>query len=258
MCGDDPQARQCIARAGVGCGVPPGHHLGACGKMELALEVGILADLKVADEEGYASYVEEFESLSSVLRSEGLGEHVEPKELGEIFSCDMLSYTGIHYLRRIAVHLALGKSTPAPGNRETYQNVALNEEYFESFNAGEDMKYQHLIVHSDAEGFYVPIDFNRVIATPTSRLSGGWVGSTQRLQAECIQLAGLLSMPLDMHYESRELSRAADAQLHPHSKSSRSVWPWKRPETRRSGASRSTRARPERARSRMPRTPGPW
>jgi len=29
----------------------------------------------------------------------------------------MLSYTGIHFLRRIAVHLALGKSTPAPGNQ---------------------------------------------------------------------------------------------------------------------------------------------
>ena len=87
----------------------------------------------------------------------------------------MLSYTGIHYLRRIAVHLALGKSTPAPGNRETYQNVALNEEYFERFNAGKDITYQHLVVHSDAEGFYVPIEFNRVIATPTLRLSGGWV-----------------------------------------------------------------------------------
>jgi len=203
--------------------------------MGLALEVGILADLKDADEEGYASYAEEFENLSNVLRSEGLGEHVEPDELDEIFSCGMLSYTGIHYLRRIAVHLALGKATPAPGNRETYQNLALHEEYFERFNAGNDMKYQHLTVHSDAEGFYVPIDFNRVIATPTLRLSGGWVGSTQRLQAECTQLAGLLRMPLDLHYQSRELSRAADAQLHPHSQSSRRLWPWSTPETRRSG-----------------------
>jgi hypothetical protein len=204
------------------------------GKMGLALEVGILADLKDADEEGYASYVDEFENLSNVLRSEGLREHIEPDELDEIFSCDMLSYTGIHYLRRIAVQLALSKSTPAPGNRETYQNVALNEEYFEKFNAGKDTKYQHLVVHSDAECFYVPIDFNRVIATPTLRLSGGWVGSTQRLQAECDELASMLSVPLDMHYESRELLSAANIQLRPRSQSLRRLWRWRRPETQRS------------------------
>ena len=66
--------------------------IGVSGEMGLALEVGILADLKDADEEGYASYVDEFENLSNVLRSEGMDEHVEPDELDEIFSCDMLSY----------------------------------------------------------------------------------------------------------------------------------------------------------------------
>jgi hypothetical protein len=196
--------------------------------MGLALEVGILADLKENDEEGYASYVDAFEKLRIVLRSEGLEEHVEPDEVDDIFSCDMLSTSGIHYIRRIALHLALGRPTPAPGNRETYRNVALNEEYYESFNACKNMKYQHLIVHSDANGFYVPVDFKRVIATPTLRLSGGWLGSTHRLQAECAELAGLLSMPLDMDYESRALSRAADAQLHPHSQPPRRLWPWKR------------------------------
>ena len=148
--------------------------------MGLALEVGILADLKDADEEGYASYVDQFEKLRTVFRSEGLEEHVEPDEVDDIFSCDMLGYSGIHYLRRIAAHLALRRPTPAACSQETYKNVALKEEYYESFDAGKDMKYQHLMVHSDAEGFYVPIDFKRVIITPT--LSGGWVGSTHRLQ----------------------------------------------------------------------------
>lgn len=201
--------------------------------MGLDLEVGILADLKDADEEGYGHYVDEFASLNNVLRSEGLDEHVEPDELDEMFSCGMLGYAGIHYLRRIAVHLALGRPTPAPGNEETICDNALSNEYFDSFNAGKDMKYQHLIVHSDAEGFYVPIDFERVIATPT--LSGGWVGSTQRLRAECAELAGVLRMPLDMHYEADELWRAADAQLHPRSQSPLRLWPWKRAETEYSG-----------------------
>jgi hypothetical protein len=202
--------------------------------MGLALEVGILADLKDADEEGYASYLDEFETLNKVLHSAGLGEHVEPDELDEIFSCDMLSYSGIHYLRRIAVHLALGKPTPAPGNGETYRNIALANEYFDGFTAGKNMKYQHLIVHSDAEGFYVPVDFEHVISTPTLGLSGGWVGSTQRLRAECAELAGLLRMPLGMDYESDELLRAVDAQLHPRDQSPLRLWTWRRAESERS------------------------
>jgi len=203
--------------------------------MGLGLEVGILADLKDADEEGYAAYVDAFEKLTIVLRSAGLEEHVEPDDMDDIFFCDMLSTSGIHYLRRIAAHLALGRPTPAPGNRETYRNAALNQEYYDSFDAGKDMKYQHLMVHSDAEGFYVPIDFKRVITTPSLRLSGGWVGSTQRVQAECAELAGQHSMPLDMDYESRELSRAVDAQLHPPSRPPRRLWPWKRGNTEHSG-----------------------
>ena len=204
--------------------------------MGLALEVGILADLKDADEEGYASYVDAFEKLRTVLRSVGLEEHVEPDEVDDIFSCDMLGYSGIHYLRRIAAHLAFDRPIPAPGSQETYKNVVLNEAYYESFDAGKDMKFQHLMVHSDAEGFYVPIDFERVITTPpTLRLSGRWLGSTQRLQAECAELAGLLGMPLDLDYESRELSRAADAQLHPHSQPPRRLWPWERGGTKHSG-----------------------
>src|SRR5262245_14801624 len=110
--------------------------IGASGEMGLSLEVGILADLKENDEEGYASFVDEFQSLNNVLRSEGLAEHVEPDELDEVFSCDMLGYSGIHYLRRIAVHLALGKPTPAPGDQETFRNIAYSDKYFNGFNAG--------------------------------------------------------------------------------------------------------------------------
>jgi hypothetical protein len=169
------------------------------GEMGLGLQVGILADLKDGDEEGYASYANHFANLNHVLRSEGLDEHVEPDELDEIFSCDMLSYRGIHYLRRIAVHLALGKPIPDPGNQETYRNIALSDEYFDGFNAGNDMKYQHLIVHQRCRRLLRSDRFERVIATPTLSWSGGWIGATQRLRAECTELAGLLRMPFDMH-----------------------------------------------------------
>ena len=196
--------------------------------MGLALIVGTLADLKEFDEEGYAWELDNFAKLNDVLRAEGLDEHVEPEDVDETFSCDMLSYSGIHYLRRIAVHLALGKPIPDPGNGETYRNTALSDEYFVGINAGKDMRYQHLIVHSDAEGFYVPIDFQRVIGAPA--VKGHWVGSTQRLQAECAELAGMLGMPVEMHYESDELHRAVNAQLDPGSQPPRRPWPWRRAE----------------------------
>jgi hypothetical protein len=48
-------------------------------------------------------------------------------------------------------------------------------------------------MHSDAEGFYVPVDFERVIDAESMRLDGGWLGSTQRLQAECQEIEALLN-----------------------------------------------------------------
>lgn len=176
--------------------------------MGLGLEVGILADLKEADDEGFAYYCEQFEIVSKVLRANGLAEHVEPQELSETFSCGMFGYSGLHYLRRIAMHLALGKSLPRPGTRDAYMEPALGEEYWERFQSGESLKYQHLNIHSDAEGFYIPVDFERPLVVPDHRLAGGMLGSTERLRAECKELAGMLDMPVDMDHEADELYEA--------------------------------------------------
>jgi hypothetical protein len=79
--------------------------------MGLDLEVGILADFKEADAEGFAYFKEQFGILNQFLSDAGLGTHVEPEELDEVFSCRMYGYSGLHYLRRIAAHLALGGPT---------------------------------------------------------------------------------------------------------------------------------------------------
>jgi hypothetical protein len=168
--------------------------------MGLNLVVGMLTD---EGEEARAYYASEFEALNEILHSNGLSRHVEPideMEWNEAFSCDLLSHSGIHYLRRIAAHRALGNPTPGPGDPQTYYDATLFQEYFNRFEAGENLHYQHLIMHSDAGGYYVPIDFERVIVTPTLPSSGGWVGSTQRLQAECVELAAALNMPVTMHH----------------------------------------------------------
>jgi hypothetical protein len=200
--------------------------------MGMGLSVGCLADLKDMDEEAYAVFSDAFRDLDAILRSHGLDGHVEPDELEERFSCDMLGYSGIHYLRRIAANRALGRPTPSPGSPEIFRDTPPEfEEYADRFRSGENLPYQHLIIHSDAEGFYIPIDFERVIATPTLDLSGGWVGSTTRLQTECLELASLLDMPVTMDFEARELLTAAHDQLHPERLWPGRLWrgwPWSR------------------------------
>ena len=150
--------------------------------MGLDLKVGVLADPNEAD--NYALYKAQFEILNKVLRAEGLSEHVEPEELDDIFTCDM-SHTAVHCLRRVAAYLALGKPIPPPGAGDAPEDPILGLDYWDQLRKDERLKYQHLIVHSDAEGFYVPVDFERPLDT-SSELADCWMlGSTQRLRAEC-------------------------------------------------------------------------
>lgn len=57
----------------------------------------------------------------------------------------------------------------------------------------------HLIVHSDAEGFYLPIDFAEPLfdRTDTHQLPGGILGSSQRLLDELRSIAPWLGITLD-------------------------------------------------------------
>jgi hypothetical protein len=181
--------------------------------MGLGLEVGILADLKKADAEGFAYYKKQFRILNQVLSAAGLRKHVEPEELDEVFSRGMYGYSGVHYLRRVAAHLALGRPIPAPGDQAAADDPILQRHYWDGFSAGEHLKYQHLIIHSDAEGFYVPINFERaLLATDDIKLLGGMLGSTQQLQAECRELAGILGVPAGMDAEADKMMSAIATQ----------------------------------------------
>jgi hypothetical protein len=181
--------------------------------MGLALEVGILADLKEADAEGFAYFKEQFGILNQFLSGARLGTHVEPEELDKVFSCSMYGYSGLHYLRRVGAHLALGRPIPPPGDKEAAHDPILERDYWNRFLAGKYPKYQHLIVHSDAEGFYVPIDFKgALVATDDIPLLGGMLGSTQQLQAECRELADVLGVPAGLDAEADEIMSAIETQ----------------------------------------------
>src|SRR5262249_15383958 len=146
------------------------------GALGLDLTVGVLADPNEA--ENYALYKAQFEIINKVLRTEGLSEHVEPEELADIFTCDM-SYTAVHCLRRVAAYLALGKPIPPPGGGDAPEDPILGLDYWDQLRKDQRLKYQHLIVHSDAEGFYVPVDFERPFDTSSESSDCWMLGSTQ-------------------------------------------------------------------------------
>jgi hypothetical protein len=192
--------------------------------MGLALEVGILADLLHNDEEGYDYFKRQFEILNRYLRETNLPEHKEPDDC-EVWDCQMFGYSGLHYVRRLAAHLDATGELPSPGDDEAANDVSI-QRYFEQV-AGvkgsfilkifkrERIKrtFDHLIVHSDAEGFYLPIEFTSVIVPPEElEIVGGWVGSSYRLLSECQRIAEALQIPPELDETSEELWNAADSQ----------------------------------------------
>ncbi len=193
--------------------------------MGLDLEVGMLADLRENDEEAYESVRKDFDSVNQHLKSAGLKQHDEPDNC-EVWSCSMYGYSGLHYLRRIAAYLDSSGKLPPPGNDEASKDPVL-EKYFQdvigkkpSFIGslfGNKPKFKrgfdHLIVHSDAEGFYLPIDFADVQFPDDSlKIPGAMIGSTYRLVRECERIAEVLGIPSHLDENSEELFEAADSQ----------------------------------------------
>jgi len=193
--------------------------------MGLGLEVGMLADLRVNDEEGYEHFLSEFRKINQYLQRAGLPQHHEPEDC-EIWSCDMYGYSGLHYLRRLAAHLDLTGEIPAPGDREVLEDPILKRYYrsatrargnnlmrFWGFSRVHQRGFDHLILHSDAEGYYLPIDFADVLFPNKARgTMEGMVGSSVRLLRECERIATVLGIPPDVDEESEVLWEAADSQ----------------------------------------------
>ena len=185
--------------------------------MGLAIEVGMLADLKTADEEGYAYYTEQFKLLNELLNENKLVPHSEPDDMS-IFSCDMYGYSGLHYLRRIAAHLLVNGSVPEPCGGRPNDDPAMIECYDEIAtmqDARSDgwMRFDHLLCHSDAEGYYIPQDFPEVLFDfNESGLAGVQVGSSNRLLAECKSLANEIGMPIDLNPEDELFFQISENQ----------------------------------------------
>lgn len=191
--------------------------------MGLALEVGILSDIKV--DGGEVEYLKgQFNSVSRSLVAAGLEPHREPEDFqkGDTFSCDMWGYSGLHYLRRIAAYIALSRPNPIPGDDKADEDVVV-QQYYDTVTGQvrglarlfrrrtpTELDFQHLMLHSDAEGYYIPQDFRSVIFDDET--AGQMIGSSRRLLDECSRLAEWLEIPSDLTLDDEELWFACEDQ----------------------------------------------
>jgi hypothetical protein len=188
--------------------------------MGLDLTVGFLAEMIAFDEEAAESFKDKMISLNEYLASVELAAHHEP-EMCDVVSYEMHSYSGLHYLRRIAAHLDLHGVLPAPGEDDELKDPVVDE-YNRLADQGEPgflgrlfrrpmraRSFDHLMLHSDCEGYYLPQDFPNVLFPPQElEIPGGMVGSSNRLMEECKRLAQALQLPLDIDPEAEEVWEA--------------------------------------------------
>ena len=73
--------------------------------------------------------------------------------------------------------------------------------------------FDHLLLHSDAEGYYLPQDFDPVLFPPKDyQIPGGIIGSSVKLKEECERLAAALQLPLELDPEGEEVWEATESQ----------------------------------------------
>ena len=192
----------------------------------LTIEVGAFSS-GADDPDGRAHLREQFAALNHHLEAAGIPPHNEPEAIdsSDLLSLDMFGYSGLHYLRRVAVYLDAGRELPPPGDEQASKD-ALMEQFYQQIEAGSGgilrrvfartprfrRHFDHLLLHSDAEGYYLPHDFPNVIFVPDDEVAGGMVGSSPRLEAECRRLVAALGIPDDMDPDAEQLWNAADTQ----------------------------------------------
>jgi hypothetical protein len=191
--------------------------------MGLDLLVGVRA--LISDPEDAAEFEADIAPVNEALALAGLPTHSEPAAAqDDVFSCQMFGYRGLHDLRRLAVHLAVGDE-PEPIKRHgqsaedsllrsVYENWPIDprDDGISFLNETlEPGPFDHLLYHSDADGFYVPIDFPRVIVRAMGESAEDLViGSSVALARECRRIAAWLGIPDGLGFDDEQFWRAAD------------------------------------------------
>jgi hypothetical protein len=157
--------------------------------MGLAVGVGVLADLIIHDEEGADWLRRSLADVNTVLARNDLPAHREPERFGKpprLHGCMSFPYSFLHYLRRAFAHVREG--LPVPDDDE------LRPKHDRVVEDAGSMLDSHLLCHSDAEGFYVPIDFEEPIFDDD--VLAHMLGSSQGLLRELIEVAPHIDIAL--------------------------------------------------------------
>ncbi|MEO7688159.1 MAG: hypothetical protein ABIS51_02660 [Sphingomonas sp.] len=192
--------------------------------MGLNIVVGYLAEQLEYDEEGASWHRDVLNDLNLVLAEAGEAPHHEPEEIpGGSQSWESYGYSGLHHARRLAAWLVINRRLPPPCAYEKAADDAVlaqfyrqHEEYLRrgptkgllGLFKSRKPPFVHLMLHSDAEGFYLPRALPSVIFdqhSPQRDGIGGMVGSAEGLLGECRELAHALSIPLGTDPESEEI-----------------------------------------------------
>ncbi|MFF5158284.1 hypothetical protein ACFY3N_18935 [Streptomyces sp. NPDC000348] len=177
--------------------------------MGLNMFVGVLAGA----EDDYADMIRaDFAAIGELLERTGLGHWAEPEPAeAERSEFEVWGHSGLHTVRRLAVHLAAGGRLPEPLDEARHAvDDPLLREVYEASPGDPPGPFDHLIHHADSEGYYVPVDFAPVVVD--RKAPGGCLGSSVRLLAEIRRLAEALGLPEDLDPHSEEVFEAADAE----------------------------------------------
>jgi hypothetical protein len=199
--------------------------------MGLDIMTGALSIFERDDLEGARAFRKVFIAVNEVLAEAGLPPHEEPCDLPpeETFEAQSWGYGGLHHLRRVAAYLSLEGRLP---NSDVVDEATddpvlrrLYDRHTTFLNGGpkglkgifsklpEKPPFEHLLVHSDAEGFYLPRKLGAVIfdkAQPQRESIGGMIGSSLSLHEECCTVARALGLPDGLDPESDEVWENAD------------------------------------------------
>lgn len=179
--------------------------------MGLAIEVGVLAYLVEHDVEGAEWVAEELEKINEALRTAGLPTHAEPRTLPTLksrCSTDSYPYSFLHFLRRVVarrLNNPVWLATPLVEGEDPADDPIVGREL--------QAMRSHVICHSDAEGYYVPIDFNEIVFVEDASVPGGGiVGSSQRVLDELVAVAPALGIVLNGSELSDAEAQRIDAE----------------------------------------------
>ena len=162
--------------------------------MGVSVVVGALADLIGDDEEGADWFREELVAINQLLELNNLPPHSEPEKLPALNNrtyVDSYPYSFIHYLRRVYANWSLDPewvAVPVAEGESPTDDPAIEKT--------SDSTSSHLLCHSDAEGFYLPIKFSEVLLDDTDQVSGYMVGSSYALLEELISIAFIFGIQL--------------------------------------------------------------